>query len=447
MTKTQPIIKFNTQLPHLSENEKKVLELLTEAGELIVPLYEAQENSRFPGANFYPHDLTREEIEQAANEDPQILSPYTVVQKKGKKLVAVPYHQIFAPLLKPVADKLRQAAKITENKSFSERLQLQARALLEGNYEEATISWMTMEPYILDIVIGPIERYDDKLFFTKTSYQAWVGVMDSSYTESLTEYKDMILTFRRKVINKSERVDYYDKVQVRVDDVVLLSGLIARTLFAGVNLPNEPWLIEKYGSEVTIFKQTNEIRHEKNLAVFNNLFSPQFRNQFTPKDLESGSLYSAALHELAHSYLRYRDAEKRLQDLFPVIDELGATVLGIKVCGSLLLKDIITQKQLESIMLASVLRAFYNVLEDQRNVSKYHYNVGWAIFLNYLLTSGAIKEAGGISWPNFMKIFLSLDELASIIERILSQGTREDAVDFISQYGDMKHLQRFKGIV
>ncbi|MDO8498891.1 MAG: hypothetical protein Q7S44_03840, partial [bacterium] len=70
----EPLIEFNPKLPKLSSNEKTVLKLLVEAGKLIAPLYKLQENQNFPGANFYPHDVSKEEISKAAKKDPEILS-------------------------------------------------------------------------------------------------------------------------------------------------------------------------------------------------------------------------------------------------------------------------------------------------------------------------------------------------------------------------------------
>lgn len=439
----KPLILFKPNLSKLTKNEKQVLDLLVEAGKLIAPLYLLQENHKYPGANFYPKDATKEEIEKAAKKDPAILSPYTVVERQNNKLVAVPYHIKYAKYLKPIIDKLLQAANIAPNKECAQNLRIQAKALLDGSYGEAMIYWIGMKPTTMGYVIGPVERYEDKLFFAKTSYQAWVGVLDKENSERYDKYKQIILSTRRKVLMSSEKVNYYDKVQTRVDDLVLLSGRITRTLPVGVNLPNDFELMEKYGSKISIFKQTNQIRNLSNKVIFNQLFSPEFRKSFKNTDLEMGSLYSTALHELAHTYLRYRDSEKRLQDLFPVIDELAATVMGIKVCGSLLLKDVATTKQLEAIMVAYLTRSFHNVLNEKDNPSKHHSVLDGAIFINYLLESGAVKEKGGISWPNFTRMFVSIDEMASILERILSQGSRGDAESFIKRYSDVESLARF----
>ncbi len=445
MTRKPAIIEFNSDLSTLSKSEKKVISLLTEAAKLVDKIYEQQENPDFLGANFYPHDVTKEELEKTAKTNPEILDPYTVVERKEGQLVTTPYHEKYQDLLKPIADKLLEAAIATEDKNFKVCLELQAKALLDGSYVEATIAWMKpSKPYVIDFLIGPIERYDDKLFFVKTAYQCWVGIIEKKDTEDADRYKQIILNTRRKALTYSEKVDYFDKIQVRVDNLVIFSGLIARTLFVGVNLPNDPNLIEKYGSEVTIFKQVNQKRlQDEILPTFNKVFSPEFKKLFSAQDLEEGSLYSTALHELAHAYLRYKDSEKRLGDLFPIIDELAATVLGIKVCGSLILKDIMSEKQLESIMIAYMSNRLYLVLKEKDNKSIAHYTSGGALFINFLIDSGAVKVANGISWPNFMKMFVSLDELASILERILSQGTREDAQKFIERYGDLENVRKF----
>lgn len=441
----KPIVLFNPTLTMLSKNESQVLELLIEAGKLVVPIYLEQENPKELGANFYPHGVTREEIEKSIRKDPSILSPYTVVEKVNGELIATPYHIKYAKLLEPVADKLFEAAKVTDNKEFGKRLEIQAKALLTGDYDEATIAWMNMKPSVLDINIGPLERYDDKLFFTKTSYQAWVGVMDEGNTKRAINYKDIIFSARRKALIPSEKLDFYDKVQIRVDDAILFSGLIARTMFVSVNLPNDTNFMKRYGSEITIFKQASELRFRKEvLPEFNKLFAPSFKKLFSLQEIELGTLYSSILHELGHVYLRYRHSERNLRDLFPVIDELAAYVAGIRVCGFLLLKDVASQKQLESIMLAFLARCFRMVLYEKDNHVNYHYMIGGVIFINYLLENEAIQEAGGISWPNFTKMFFSVGELANLLEKILASGSRSDAEIFIRKYGNLQKLQKFK---
>lgn len=441
----QALLMFDTKTSFLSQNEHEVLKLLLDAGKLLALLYAEQENHGYPGANFYPHDVTRDKIEKAAQVNPELLSPYSVVEEVNGKLVATPYHIKYKNYLDPIISKLLEASKICTDREFSRYLQLQAKALKDGSYEDAEIFWLKMKPHIIDFNIGPVERYDDKLLFVKTSYQCWVGLRAETPTKKAQEFKNVILNAKKQTAMSSEQVDFYDNVRIQVDDLILFSGLIARTVFLGVNLPNDTKLMERYGSEITIFRQSNEYRVKKEvLPAFKKFFSPLFKKTYTSEDIEDGTLYSTILHELGHVYLRYRDSEKRLQDLFPIIDELAAYIVGIKVGGYLLLKDVTTPKQLESIMVAYLARSFEMAIYESDNKSKYHYMIGGVIFINYLFENGAISEKGGVSWPNFTKMFFSLGELASILDKLLSSGSRKDAEEFIERYGDLGKLQRFK---
>src|SRR3989338_2736409 len=115
---SNPLILFNPKLPKLSKSEKAVLDLLVEAGKLIAPIYLEQEKQAAK--------VNKERMEKAAKKDPEILSPYTVVEKVGGKLVATPYHIKYAKLLKPIAQKLEEAAKVSDNKQFAHALKIQA---------------------------------------------------------------------------------------------------------------------------------------------------------------------------------------------------------------------------------------------------------------------------------------------------------------------------------
>lgn len=441
MNSEQPLIKFNPKLPKLSKNEKQVLKILVEAAELIAPIYLEQENQVIQMSNFFHNRANKGQVERAIKKDPQILSPYTTVEKINGKLVSTPYHIKYANLLKPIIDKLNEASQITENKNFSKFLKLQAKALLEGTYEEAIAVWLKMKPYILDIAIGPVEHHDDRLFHAKASYQAWVGVVNSEKTKKLTFYKDIVLSARREALLPDEHVENYHEVRGKVDNVILFSGHMARTKFVGVNLPMNVKLVEKYGSEVTLFNEVNDLRlKEQILPTFNKIFSKAFRGGFSKEDLRVGNISYISLHELAHNDLYYKNAAKNLQDLLSPIYELCANVLGLRMAGSLLLKDVITNKQLESMIVAFICRSFYLIERGKQSKSWVNYGTSGAIFINFMLQSGALKQLKGLAIPNFTKIFLSLPDLFSALEFLLSSGTRKNAEDFIKRYGQLKNL-------
>lgn len=435
MKKTDyPLIKFNPKLPKLSDNEKKVLKLLVEAGELIAPVYLEQEK-------VLSKKISKIEINSAAKKDQSILAPFTVVEKIDGKIIAVPYHIKYAKLLKPIAEKLYEAGKVSENKYFAEFVKLQAAALMDGNYEKSETAWLKMKPYILDISIGPVEHFDTQLFYAKAAYQCWVGVVDAEGTKRLNNYKDTILNARRSAVIPGERIENYKNIRAKTIDILLLSGLMARTRFVGINLPKNLDIFKKYGSEVTVFNQTNDFRmKEQILPTFNKIFSSEFREGFTAEDLRRGNLRYVALHELAHSYLYYKNAFKNLDDLLPVIYELTATLLGMRIAGTLLLKGRINNKQLESMIVTFICRSFYLIKKSKENKSIVNYAVGGAIFINYMFQSDALKQYRGLTMPNFMKIFASINELSYTLENLLCSGTRKDAKVLIEKYGGFQNI-------
>lgn len=440
------MILFPAEGIKLTSSEKKVVSLLIEAAGLISPIYKLQENDHRNGANFYPVDVTKDEVLKAAKKDKEILSPYTIVEGTSSgKLIAIPYHVKFRDLLLKVAAKIDEAAKITKDQDFAKRLKVQAKALLNGSYEESDIYWLSMKPHKINFVIGPIERYDDKLFFKKCAYQAWVGVMDEKQTKEATEFRNYIFSSRRKILAKSEKVDFLEKIQIRVDDTLVFSGLITRFMFTSSNLPNNVKIMEKYGSEITIFKPAFEKKfNEERYPIFHAIFEKTFQQDYPEDLLHQGSLRNTYLHEISHPLLRYRDAEKRLKEYFPVLDEMAASVFGVKACGSLLLTNAISQKELEAIMVMFIALAFSWWISYLKEPGVLHYAQGFAIALNFFLESGAIREQNGFSWPNFTKLYVSIGELSDTLERILAMGTYEDAKNFVDRYSSFSVFEQFR---
>jgi hypothetical protein len=125
-----------------------------------------------PGANLYPKDMTKEEFEAALAASPEqanaLKSLYTLVRRDATgRLVAAPYHESFTESLGHAAKKLREAAAVAEQPGLRRYLELRAQALETDDYQPSDMAWMDMKDNTLDIVIGPIETYEDALFGTR----------------------------------------------------------------------------------------------------------------------------------------------------------------------------------------------------------------------------------------------------------------------------------------
>jgi hypothetical protein len=132
-----------------------------------------------PGANFYPPDMTTQELEASAAVHPDLTTRYTMVRRDThRSLVAIPYHQFFQTQVQFAADKLRQAAELIDQASLKAYLTLRADALLADDYRASDISWMNMKDNTIDILIGPMETSADRLYGQKAAYAATILIKD-----------------------------------------------------------------------------------------------------------------------------------------------------------------------------------------------------------------------------------------------------------------------------
>lgn len=119
------------------------------------------------GANFYPVDMTKEEFEQSDLADKASL--YTLLFRDEFGLSSKYYHEAYSVKVGLVATLLREAAKRAEDEGFKRYLNLRADALLNDDYRESDIAWLDMKDNDIDIVIGPIENYEDQLLGHKAT--------------------------------------------------------------------------------------------------------------------------------------------------------------------------------------------------------------------------------------------------------------------------------------
>ena len=102
------------------------------------------------GANFYPSDITKEEIEAFIAKNPEktkeIQSLYTLVDRdENGNLVTAPYSFAFKKPFSNAAAKLRKAASLAEDAGFKAYLNARATALLTDNYRPSDMLWMDMK--------------------------------------------------------------------------------------------------------------------------------------------------------------------------------------------------------------------------------------------------------------------------------------------------------------
>lgn len=437
--------KFNIDVSGLSKEEQQVLDKLIEASRLIAPLYEKQKNPELKGANFYSPEFSKKEIEKTAENNKNLLHPYTFVEKgRTGKPKPVYFQKKFVKELKKVAQKIEEAAKLSSDKGFSKYLKEMARSLLEKQYAKNEILWVTQKSATINFIIGPVERYLDGLFFKKAAYQAWVGVLNEEKTKEARRFREIILASRRKILPDTAKIKS-PELRIDINRTLCFSGLIAEHMFTGTSLPNDMDLMQEHGSRLTIFESSLNLKFgQDHYPLFHKIFPKSVKEDFSEKELYEGSLRCILLHEISHSLIRYRDAEQRLRELFPVFDEILAYVIGIEACSSLMLKGALSQRELEAVLLMHLVRNFTWWEDFQNNPGVKDYTTGAAIATNFYLEEGAIEEKNGFCGVDFNKLFMSIGRLSRMLEYHLAAGSYEEAKEFVEKYGGFEVFKEFK---
>ena len=154
------------------------------------------------GAHFYPADMTAAEFETACAESPEravaLRSQYTLVRRDGAgRLVAVPYHEAFADNIGRAAIKLREAAALADDPGLRSYLELRADGLLSDEYRPSDLAWLDMKSNGIDLIIGPIEEYEDALYGRKTAHMGAVVLKDRELSARLSRLTGLLPDLQR----------------------------------------------------------------------------------------------------------------------------------------------------------------------------------------------------------------------------------------------------------
>ena len=152
------------------------------------------------GANFYPADMSVEEFERAAAAPggEALKGLYTLVRRNSAgDLTAVPYHEAFRAQNERAAARLREAAALADEPGLRRYLELRADALLDDEYQASDLAWLDMKDNAIEVVIGPIETYDDQLFGYKAANEAYVLIKDRDWSRRLARYAELLPMLQR----------------------------------------------------------------------------------------------------------------------------------------------------------------------------------------------------------------------------------------------------------
>ena len=258
-----------------------------------------------PGANFYPADMTKEQFEAAASAskeaEKQLTNLYTLVTRpEGGGLMAVPYHEAFAAPLKVASAKLREAAKLAEDPGLRRYLQLRAQALVTDDFRASDLAWLEMKRNTVDVVIGPIETYEDQLFGSKAAYEAYVLVKDKEWSRRLARYAKLLPSLQEglPVPPEYKREKPGTDSDLNAYDVLYYAGdCNAGSKTIAINLPNDEEIQLKKGTRRLQLKNAMRAKFDRIQApIADVLIAPDQRRHVKFDAFFADTMF----HEVAH---------------------------------------------------------------------------------------------------------------------------------------------------
>lgn len=382
---------LTSDLSHLSADQKQMIGLLIDAGRLMDEIFWQQaygdksqllasiddpEARRFAeinygpwdrlnanqpfvknvgpkpaGARFYPADMTRAEFEASNAEDKRGL--YTLLRRAPDgSLISVPYHDAFAPQLQEAASLLRQAANLAENPEFRNYLKLRADALVTDDYQPSDFAWMDMKTNPVELVIGPIETYEDQLFGYKAAFSTYVLIKDQAWSDRLARFAAVLPELQKglPVADRYKTEMPGTDSDLNAYDVVFYAGdSNAGSKTIAINLPNDEEVQLAKGTRRLQLKNAMRAKFDKILVPIADLLIAEEQQQNITFD---AFFANTMFHEVAHGLGVKNTVNGRgtvreaLKETSSALEEGKADILGLYMITRLFEQKQITEGDL-----------------------------------------------------------------------------------------------------
>ncbi len=473
-------VKLTADLTTITANERKMIPLLIEAADIMDALfwYEAYgkgdllmatitnedakkyiainygpwdrlaDNEPFipaigpkpAGANFYPEDMTKEEFEKAELSDKR--SQYTFLKRdKENKLITVPYHVQFKALVEKSSALLQQAAAYADDEGLKNYLLLRAEAFLTDKYQPSDLAWMDMKNNRLDIVIGPIETYEDKLFGYKAAHEAYVLIKDMEWSARLEKFAAFLPELQQGL----PVADAYKKETPGTDadlnayDVIYYAGdCNAGSKTIAINLPNDEEVQLKKGTRRLQLKNAMQAKFDKIMIPIADMLIADDQRKHVNFD---AFFANTMFHEVAHglgiknTINRKGTVREALKENASALEEGKADVLGLYMITQLHEKG-----EIEGELMDYYVTFMAGIFRSVRFGAASAHGTANMIRFNYFQDKGAFTkaEATGKYSINFEKMQEAMQSLSEDILTLQGDGDYQGVSQLVKDKGIIK---------
>ena len=392
------------------------------------------------GAEFYPSDITKEELNNAIVDDKTGL--YSVIKRDEKGLLySVAYSVEYAQELEKAANLLREASKLADDKEFANYLSMRADALVNDDFQPSDFAWMDMKNNPIDVVIGPIETYEDQLFGYRAAYESYVLIKDLAWSERLAKFAAFLPELQKglPVDEKYKQEVPGSDADLNAYDVVYYAGHSnAGSKTIAINLPNDEQVQLEKGTRRLQLKNAMRAKFDKILVpISEQLIVPEQRKHITFDAFFANTMFHEVAHGLGikNTITGKGTVRQSLQEHASALEEGKADILGLYMVEQLLKKGEITDGTLEDYYITFMAGIFRSV---RFGASSAHGKANMIRF-NFFAEEGAFsKNADGLYSVNMEKMSQAMEKLSRLILTIQGDGDYQKVDQLIATHGEIK---------
>jgi len=391
-----------------------------------------------PGANFYPKDMSKEEFEQAYL--PGKAGLYSLVRRDQEgRLKLIPYHVAYADELKAAANLLREAGRLAESPGFASYLKLRAAALISDEYQISDMFWMDVRDNQVDVVIGPIETYEDALFGYRASYESYVLIKDLEWSDRLSRFAEFLPALQRglPVPDEYKWETPGTDSDLNAYDVIYYAGesnAAGKTI--AINLPNDEEVQLSRGTRRLQLKNAMQAKFDKIVEpIADELVDASQRDHISFDAFFANTMF----HEVAHG-LGIKNTidgsgtvREALLDMSSSVEEGKADILGLYMISELHKAGELGDVDLRDYYVTFMTSVFRSI---RFGASSAHGKANMVRF-NFFLDSGAFQRDAetGRYRVDFEKMETTITDLSRLLLTLQGDGDYEGAVELAASRG------------
>ena len=388
------------------------------------------------GANYYPVDMTKDEFEAFSSDNKSSL--YTFIRRNDDgSLKTIWYHEQFESQVKEVSDLLLEASKLADNEGLKNYLELRAKAFLNDEYQASDLAWMDMKTNTLDIVIGPIETYEDQLFGTKASHEAYVLIKDQVWSKKLEKFAQFLPelqkglpvdeSYKKETPGTDSDLNAYDVVYYAGD---CNSG--GKTI--AINLPNDEEVQLQKGTRRLQLKNAMRAKFDKIMVpISEKIIDESQRSHVTFDAFFANTMFHEVAHGLGikNTINNKGTVRNSLKELASALEEGKADILGLYMVQQLHKKGEIDgdMKDYMTTFMAGIFRSV------RFGASSAHGKANMIRFNFFKEKEAFTKNEDGTYKVNYNKMQTAMEELSNIILTLQGNGDYDGVAKLVAEKG------------